>query len=154
MEKDTNLTTGAPKGSGVAFGCYDCLVGAGCLDDTLFPTDINHECGDTGPAAIDQPTLSGQSGTASCLAVVACILCGNCASAQGSGTCYCGTAVGSACTVAGNPNGPCLAQEQDGTGTTDPPTINNRFTNISFAAGMANTIFSCAASNTCTQCFP
>jgi hypothetical protein len=138
----------------VAFGCYDCLVGAGCLNDSLFPTDINHECGDTGPAGINQPTLSGQSGTASCLAVVSCVLGGNCASAQGSGACYCGTAVGSSCTVAGNPNGPCLVQEEDGCNSTDPPTVNNRFTNIAFAAGMANTIFSCAASNTCTQCFP
>jgi hypothetical protein len=151
--KDTN-TDGTGKGANTAFGCYDCLVGAGCLDDSLFASDVDHECGDTGAGGITNPTLSGDSATASCLAVVSCVLGGNCASASGDGTCYCGTATGSACTVAGGPNGACLTQEQDGTNTTSPPVVNSRFTDISYAAGMANTIFSCAASNTCSQCFP
>jgi hypothetical protein len=154
IEKDTNPNTGAPLGCGAAFGCYDCLVNAGCLDDTDFATDINHECGDVGPNGINQPTLSGDSPSASCLAVVSCVLGGECATQFGAGNCYCGTAQGTNCTVPGDPNGPCLAQEQDGLDATDPPTIDSRFTDTSFAAGMANLIFSCAGSNSCTQCFP
>jgi hypothetical protein len=153
IEKDTNPNTGAPLGSGVAFGCYDCLVNAGCLDDTDFPQDIDHECGDIG-CGINQPTLSGDSPSASCLAVVSCALGGNCATALGSGNCYCGTAFGSNCISTGAPNGPCLAQEQDGLDSTVPLTINERFTTTAFAGGMANAIFSCAGTNGCTQCFP
>lgn len=153
VEKDTNAATGAAI-SGAAFGCYDCLVGAGCLDDKVFSSDVDHECADTGPGGITNPTLSGDAASTSCLALVSCVLGGNCSSANGSGTCYCGTAVGSACTVAGGPNGTCLAQEQDGTNSTSPPTVNQRFTDISYAGGMANTLFSCAGSNSCSQCFP
>jgi hypothetical protein len=98
--------------------------------------------------------LSGDPAATSCLKVVTCVLGGNCADTLGSGTCYCGTAVGSDCTIAGKPNGACLMQEQDGTDSNAPATVNNRFTNITYAAGMANTIFSCAASNTCSQCYP
>jgi hypothetical protein len=152
--KDTNAD-GTPKAAGLtAFGCYDCLVGAGCLDDKLFASDVDHECEDTDANGITQPTLSGSDKTKSCWAVLACVLGGNCASTLGAGTCYCGTAVGSNCNTAGLPNGTCLTQEQDGTDTTTPATVNNRFTNITYAAGMANTILSCAASNSCTQCFP
>jgi hypothetical protein len=153
LGKDTN-TDGTPKGGNTAFGCYDCLVGAGCLDDALFGSDVDHECGDTDPAGITQPTLSGNPATQVCLQVLTCVLGGNCATTLGAGTCYCGTAVGSACNTAGLPNGACRAQEEDGTDTTTPATVNNRFTNTTYAAGMANTILSCAASNTCTQCFP
>jgi hypothetical protein len=124
------------------------------LNDTDFSTDINHECGDTGPNGINQPTLGGGDPTASCLALTTCIFGGNCATSLGSGNCYCGTATGTNCTVPGNPNGTCLTQEQDGLNTTDPPTANNRFTNIAFAGGMSNALFSCAGSNSCTQCFP
>jgi hypothetical protein len=154
IEKDTDITTGTGKGSAIAFGCYDCMVGAGCLDDALLASDVDHECGDVGAGGITNPTLSGDAATASCLNVVSCILGGTCASADGAGACYCGTSVGTACTVAGGPNGPCLTQEQDGTDTTSPTTVNGRFTDTSYAAGMANTLFSCAASNACTQCFP
>jgi hypothetical protein len=124
------------------------------LDDTLFPSDIDHECGDTGPGGINEPTLSGDPATTSCLNVLTCVLGGNCASAFGAGACYCGTATGTNCTTAGLPNGPCLAQEQDGLDATDPSVINTRYTNTVYAAGMANTIFSCAASNACSSCFP
>jgi hypothetical protein len=88
------------------------------------------------------------------LNVLSCVLGGNCATTLGDGTCYCGTAVGSNCNTAGLPNGPCLTQEQDGTDTTTPATVNSRFTAIAYPAGMANTILSCAASNSCSQCFP
>jgi hypothetical protein len=151
--KDTNAD-GTAKGAVAAFSCYDCLVGAGCLDDTLFGSDIDHECGDTGSGGITQPTLSSDDPTTSCLNVVSCVLGGNCGTANGSGACYCGTAAGAQCTVAGAPNGPCLTQEQDGLDSTDPVTINSRFTNIAYAGGMANTIFSCAVSNTCSSCIP
>jgi hypothetical protein len=153
IEKDTNAD-GSGKTGKTAYGCYDCMVAQGCLDDSLMASDVDHECGDTGGNGITQPTLSGHPATASCLAVVSCILGGNCAGDLGSGTCYCGTAVGANCNVAGNPNGACLMQEEDGTDSNSPPTVNNRFTNTAYAAGMANTIFSCAASNTCTQCYP
>jgi hypothetical protein len=126
----------------------------GCLDDTDFAVDVNHECGDTGPGGISQPTLSGDSPTASCLAVVSCVLGGNCASATGDGVCYCGTATGVSCTVAGGPNGVCLAQEQDALDSTNPVTINANFVNTATAGGMANALFSCAAANSCSQCFP
>jgi hypothetical protein len=154
VQKDTNAD-GTAKGSGAAFGCYDCLVSAGCLDDTLFASDIDHECGDTDATGITQPTLSGDTATTSCLNVLSCVLAGgNCSGLNGSGPCYCGTAVGTQCTVAGGPNGPCVNQEQDGLDSTDPTTVNSRFTNIAYAGGMANTIFSCAGSNSCTSCFP
>jgi hypothetical protein len=153
INKDTN-TDGTPKGSNTPFGCYDCLVGAGCLDDTIFSSDVDHECGDVGPLGISQPTLSGDSATASCLNVLACVLGCHCSGSLGSGTCFCGTAVGSSCNIAGDANGPCLALEEDGTDTTNPVTLNRRFTDTTYAAGMANTIMACAASNTCTQCFP
>jgi hypothetical protein len=151
IEHDTN-PDGTAKGSDPPYACYDCMVNAGCMDDTNFVTDVNHECGDTGPMGISAPTLSGDPASAVCLNVVTCILANKCANDHGSGTCYCGTALASACTMPGAPNGACLAQEQDGTNSMDPPTVNNRFTNIAYAAGMANTLFSCAASNTCTSC--
>ena len=102
-------------------------------DDKAFASDIDHECGDTDSTGITLPTLSGNAPTTVCLNVLSCMLSNACASATGSGACYCGTAVGSACTVAGSPNGPCIAQEQDGLDSTDPVTINSRFTNIAYA---------------------
>jgi hypothetical protein len=161
VEKDTDPTTCAAK-AGTAFGCYDCLVNAGCLDDSLFATDVDHECGDTDANGITNPTLNGDSATASCLATVSCVLgpaaggatgTGNCATANGSGNCYCGNSAGQ-CVVAGKANGPCISQETDGLDSTDPVAVNSRFVNTAYAAGMANTIFACAGANTCTQCFP
>jgi hypothetical protein len=151
IEHDTNFD-GTGKGSGSAFGCYDCVVMAGCIDDKDFSSDINHECGDTGDGGITQPTLSGGDATASCLALVSCVFANGCMDQLGSGKCYCGTAMGANCTVPGDPNGNCINQETDGLDSTDPPTVNNRFTSIAYAGGMANALFACAASNTCTAC--
>jgi hypothetical protein len=153
IEKDTN-PDGTGKGGATPYGCYDCLGTAGCIDDTNFASDVDHECGDTDATGITQPTLSGHPATQVCLNVLSCVLGGNCATTLGSGTCYCGTAVASNCNTTGLPNGACVMQEQDGTDTTTPATVNSRFTAIAYAAGMANTIFSCAASNSCGQCFP
>jgi hypothetical protein len=152
IEHDTN-SDGTGKGHNMAYGCYDCMVMAGCIDDTKFSSDVDHECGDTGSMGIHQPTLGGGDATTSCLTLVSCILNNACTGDTGSGTCYCGTAAGTACTMPGSPNGKCLAEEQDGTDTTDPTKVNMRFTDISYAGGMANTLFSCAGSNTCTQCY-
>jgi hypothetical protein len=153
IEHDTNLD-GTAKGDAGAFGCYDCMLRNGCLDDTRY-SDSNHECGDvTGSMGINQPTLSGDDPTASCLALVTCVFANSCldptaGGSGGSGNCYCGTASGQQCTVPGAPNGPCLTQEQDGLDSTDPPTVNSRLVNPNYAGGMANAIFACAVANGC-----
>jgi hypothetical protein len=153
IEKDTN-PDGSGKGGATAFSCYDCMETSGCIDDSVFNSDVNHECGDTSASGITMPTLHGDSATTACLNVVSCILAhSTCTDSNGAGTCYCGTAVGSQCTMAGLPNGPCLTEEEDGLDTTDPVTANTRFTNTAYAGGMANTLFSCAGSNTCTTCY-
>jgi hypothetical protein len=154
IEHDTNPDGTAKGDAAQAFACYDCMENAGCIDDSVFASDVDHECGDTGGTGITMPTLHGDSATTACLNVVSCILSHpTCTGSNGSGTCYCGTAIGSACTMAGMPNGPCLAQEEDGLDTTDPTAANNHFTNIAYAGGMANTLFSCAGSNNCTTCY-
>jgi hypothetical protein len=157
IEHDTN-PDGTAKTGATAFACYDCMETSGCIDDSAFAGDVNHECGDTGSLGITQPTLNGDSATTACLNVVSCILghatpTSSCTGTNGSGTCYCGTAVGTACTMAGMPNGPCLTQEEDGLDTTDPTAANSRFTNTIYAGGMANTLFSCAGSNNCSSCY-
>jgi hypothetical protein len=151
LQKDTDLATGEAK-KGKAFGCYDCLVSAGCLDDKQDPTDVHHECGDTGASGIDKPTMTGGSGAEACLSVLNCVLSSGCAGANGVGACFCGTAVGEQCLV--SPNGPCQSEIEDALGTTDPKIANQRFTNSAYAAGMANTMLACATSNSCSQCYP
>jgi hypothetical protein len=151
VEHDTN-TDGTAKSGLTAFACYDCMVMFGCLDDKTFSSDVNHECGDTGDGGVTQPTLSGGDATASCLALVSCVFANGCMDQLGSGKCYCGTAMGTNCTVPGDPNGNCINQETDGLGSTDPPTVNSRFTSIAYAGGMANALFACRASNSCDAC--
>jgi hypothetical protein len=151
MQKDTDLATGTAK-NGKAFGCYDCLVTSGCLDDKKDPTDVHHECGDTGASGIREPTLTGGSAAEACLGVLSCILSSGCAGTGGAGACFCGTAVGEQCLT--SPNGPCLAEVEDAVGTADPVLANKRFTNTAYGAGMANTILACAASNSCAGCYP
>jgi hypothetical protein len=131
--------------------CYDCLVGSGCLDDALFASDVNHECGDL-PASAQ--TATGDAPAIACLNTIACILGASCADATGASPCYCGTAAGAQCLVPGAANGPCMAEETDGLATSDPKQVDATFLSTSLPAGMANTIFTCAATNDCTGCLP
>jgi hypothetical protein len=151
LQKDTDLATGEAK-NGKAFGCYDCLVASGCLDDKQDPTDVHHECGDVAASGVGRPTLSGGSPTEACLSVLSCVLSSGCGGAGGVGACFCGTAVGEKCLT--SPNGPCQSEIEDALGTTDPAVANQRFTNTAYGAGMASTILACAGSNTCSQCYP
>jgi hypothetical protein len=125
--------------------CYACLIGGGCLDDTVFG-DVNHECGDL-PAAQQ----------AACISVINCILGSGCASAAVS-TCYCGTA-GVATACQGNPapgpiNGVCATQIAAGLGfpVTDGTDNTKQLTNNMLPGGMADQIFQCAQSNACATC--
>jgi hypothetical protein len=131
-------------------GCYACLVNAGCLDDSLFTSDVGHECADVPTTA---PTLNSDAPNTACLNTITCILGGACANASGAGGCFCGTATGASCLTNGAPNGPCLSQEEDGLDTTDATQANKSFGNTALAAGEANAIFACAGSNSCTTCF-
>jgi hypothetical protein len=130
-----------------AAGCYTCLLGGGCIDDTQF-NDTGHECED--PFAT--------FGTAAeCESVITCILGSSCATTAVS-TCYCGTAgVSTACQ--GNPapgpiNGACDTQIAAGLNfpVTDGTDNTKNLTDITRAAGKADQIFQCAQSNGCTAC--
>jgi hypothetical protein len=130
-----------------ADSCYECLLGAGCLDDTVY-ADTDHECEDT---------LATFGTAAQCQTVIACILSTSCASSSVAG-CYCGTA-GPTTTCTGNPapgpiNGACDTQVAAGLGfpVTDGTDNTTNLTDVTRAAGKANQIFQCAHSNGCTAC--
>jgi len=134
------------------FGCYECLVMSGCLDDTDYTTDINHECEDVKSDG-GSITLDGGPPEQACLDTIQCILANHCGDPTGAGKCYCGTS-GSMCLNAGAPNGACVAAETNGLDTSDPTNANKAFTNTALPSGMANAIFACAGTNSCTACLP
>jgi hypothetical protein len=145
-----DIANGLATASGFgATACYPCLWNNGCIDDTVFG-DSSHECGDL------SGTLDGGADPTLCLSTVACILSTSCVNAAGVSTCYCGVAnEGSACASAGGAvNGLCLTQEVNGLGyaASDNTDILKNFTNTALPAGMANQIFQCAESNSCTTC--
>jgi hypothetical protein len=139
----------ATSGGFGATSCYECLFNAGCIDDTVFG-DSNHECGDlTG-------TLDGGSDSTLCLSTISCIISTSCVDSAGVSTCYCGTThEGSACASAGGAvNGACLTQEVNGLGypASDNTDILKNFTSTALPSGMANQLFQCASSNSCSTC--
>jgi hypothetical protein len=131
--------------------CYTCLAQNSCIDDTRLG-DTNQECEDS----------SITTGTAAqCEAVIDCIFrtntgMGTCAKSAAVG-CYCGTAaLTTACQ--GNPssaNGDCDVQIASGLGfpTLDGTDNTAHFTDAFRAAGVADQIFSCAHTNSCTACY-
>jgi hypothetical protein len=138
-----------------ADSCYTCLLNGGCLDDFTFG-DVDHECGDR-VGVLDAGAKAGTSEVTLCLNTVSCILATSCASAATSG-CYCGTA-GVATACQGNPapgpiNGACEQVIADGLGfpPSDGTDITKHLTDTTLPAGMADQIFQCALSNTCTAC--
>ncbi len=123
-------------------GCYTCLDGNDCLDDSH--GNSGNECGDA---------LSFGTST-ECLATLNCIIGSNCDSAGAISICYCGTAPAST-TCASNPsaeNGSCAATIAAGLfnsttnmayATTDGTDILPNLTNNTMASGMADQIFQC-----------
>jgi len=126
--------------------CYACAALAGCLDDSQFG-DTGHECED----------VAGAPGAGECEATIACILQSSCA-ADSVSTCYCGSApVSGTCAAVGSSNaanGACKAVEATGLGlaATDGLDVLKSFTSTTLPAGVANNIFQCAQSNSCTAC--
>jgi hypothetical protein len=125
--------------------CYTCLFNGGCLDDTVLG-DTGHECGDLAAGV-----------QANCTSTISCIIGSKCAAASVS-TCYCGTA-GVATACQGNPapgpiNGACDTQIATGLGfpLTDGTDNTKHLTDTTLAAGMADQIFQCALSNSCSAC--
>jgi hypothetical protein len=126
--------------------CYECLLGAGCLDDNIY-LDTGNECGDS--------LATGTS--AQCLATLQCILDNSCAATRVN-ACYCGTATPSG-TCTGNPapgpiNGACAAKiaAGEGFGLTDGTDNLTNLTDNTRASGMADQMFQCALSGKCTAC--
>jgi hypothetical protein len=142
--------------SNVDNGCYACLYNGGCIDDVTLG-DVGHECGDLPNTAFDAGAHAGTSEQTLCLNTVSCILSTSCAT-QATSACYCGTA-GVATACQGNPapgpiNGFCVPQIADGLGypPSDGTDITKHLTDTTRPAGMADQIFQCALSNTCTAC--
>jgi hypothetical protein len=132
-------------------GCYGCMLNNGCIDDDSFG-DKKHECGDLS-ANFDAGSHAGTPESTLCLATLDCVLQKSCAKADIS-ICYCGpTNAGSACATA-VANGVCLQPEVDGLGfpATDNTDVLKNYNDITKPSGMANQLFSCAASNSCTAC--
>jgi hypothetical protein len=144
-----------------AGGCYQCLVGAGCLD---FPThhQTGLECDDLTGTFTDS---AGATGTASvlCDAALQCILSSGtpatscAANADGLSYCYCGAGGGAAsvCSAKGTSvNGACLSQLVAGFpyAQSDATDILGNYTSTASPSGVANSILACASGNNCTQC--
>jgi hypothetical protein len=140
--------------------CYSCLVDNSCLDSPSMAVS-GKECEDLSGNFANGSGASVPA-TATCQAVVSCIVgpagqqCGS--SANGLNFCYCGTGGGpsSQCQGANAPmvNGACVNQEVAGFAyaKTDASDILAHFGTKSQPSGIANNIFACAVSNSCTQC--
>jgi hypothetical protein len=162
LDIKNGLATAA--GPAPAASCYSCLATNGCLDSSAFS---GNECEDTTGAAA---FISGTTAT-QCEAVVQCILgsgtgASQCAT-QNPGVCYCGAGVAnSTCaggssatpdvcsTTAGPIKGVCAPQIAAGLGFPcgDGADIAPNTNTTNLAAGRADQIFTCANSNSCTQC--
>ena len=128
-------------------GCYACLSGAGCLDDTAFG-DNGKECEAFAGGAADQSL---------CANVISCVLGASCA-ASSINVCYCGSA-GLSTTCHGNPapgpiDGKCATELSTANGIAIADGTDNQaaLSKSAKPGGRAALIFSCALSNGCTQC--
>jgi hypothetical protein len=152
--KKGNVTAPGATSATSPNSCYECLLQAGCLDDTAF-MDHGKEC-EVGPFDLAADALT--TGTAAeCETVVSCILGSSCASVDVS-ACFCGTA-GLSSTCQGNPapgpiNGACASDIATGLGfpVSDGTDNTKNLTDTTRAAGRADQIFQCALSNGCPTC--
>jgi len=146
VQHDISKGTATVPGPDPTGSCYDCLWNKGCLDDTNFP-DTGHECEDP---------LTSAGTAAQCEAVISCIFGSSCASSAVS-VCYCGTS-DLLTTCQGNPssavNGACDAQIAAGNGfpTQDGTDNTSDLVDTTRAGGMADQIFQCAITNSCSAC--
>jgi hypothetical protein len=157
-----DITAGVVTAAGpdsASSGCYQCIVGADCLDSTRVHVQ---ECGDL---AGNFTNGSGASVNAAdtcvdaleCMTTAAGAHCEN--NDNGISYCYCGPGGGAptACAANGSAaNGPCFTQEVAGfmfVGT-DSSDILTNYTDTSEPSGQANTIIDCAQGNLCMQCLP
>ncbi len=136
-------------GNAATTPCYACLLGAGCIDDTVFG-DKGNECDDLAGTFGAGPS-AGTASSALCIDTVGCVLGTSCASSGVAG-CFCGSFSGSDCLTAPTPNGACYAQEIDGLGLSSNQAVLEGFTNTTLPSGMANQLFQCALSNQCAAC--
>ncbi len=157
--------------------CYECLFGAGCIDDDK-NSDTGAECGDLS-GTVGSGNQASETQTQACLNTLTCVFGSDCQNAVGQnpgatdgiGNCFCGSndVTSSLCAAAPTiaagpaasaPNGSCAQTELDGfgdtTSTANTPVLAN-FTTNTTGSGMANNIFACAGSNTgtfaCPNCF-
>lgn len=147
-----------------AGACLTCLVGAGAVDDNIFP-DTGHECED----------LQDPAQVAACYATLDCILntdvggenaadtkpatSPSCAAAPlyNISDCYCGAGVATAdcAALTAAPVGLCTDVEAAGLGLPSFPTtpVLNTYTNTTYGSGLVNQIFVNAQLNGCNTCF-
>jgi hypothetical protein len=155
LDLASGATTAAGDATTNAASCYACLVTNHCVDVGTHFT--GRECEDlTGTFTNATATVPAAS---TCDAVVSCVTATSCA-ASDSSFCYCGTGGGPSTqcvTAAGGAaaNGPCISQEVAGLPDAQTDTSDNVGTfygTKSDPSGLANDIFACATTNSCTQC--
>jgi hypothetical protein len=131
--------------SGNPVPCYECLFGAGCLDDSIY--------GDTGYECSDVPA-GGTTTSAQCLTTLGCLMSTGCA-AISVNACYCGTVSSMSCNAnTVTTDGACAAPIAAGLGFPVSDGADNiaHLTDQSFASGLADQIFLCALMHSCTAC--
>ncbi len=151
VSKDIAAGLLGATGQVTAQSCYNCLKTLNCLDNAF---TSGEECGEVPTTFMPTGTSSGETAAHACLDVINCTIANQCATSNPDAECYCGTAMGTACNTMAN--GPCQDIEANGLGLmpSDGTTVNLDYTDIARPSGMANTIFACAFSNSCTACLP
>ncbi|MGA7122265.1 MAG: hypothetical protein WBY94_19335, partial [Polyangiaceae bacterium] len=161
---------GQGPGENLTTSCYTCMVVNACIDGSGAsgpgPTgngsgDVtNSECGDpNGPGVnfpFDNANVSGASmaATQRCLDALNCALNSNGSSPNCTksevphsvSNCYCGANTGSNClTSPASPIGVCASNIATDLGTTDPTTVEGKFTDTTYSAGgVGLAILNCA----------
>jgi hypothetical protein len=130
--------------------CYTCLLRAGCID-VMTGGASGNECEDLMGNAVTGPS-AGAWKPSLCRQAIDCILRTSCANPSVL-NCYCGASDAGTCGGPGAATGACLSAENAGLETTDAQTaLGTNFTSKTLAAGIANSIFLCAAANHCDTC--
>jgi hypothetical protein len=161
VQLDINSGAAVAPGPSPDTGCYECLVGAQCIDVPQEQVK-NKECDDLSGNFTD---FAGDSALATtlCLATLECEVgpTGNhCASSSdGISYCYCGSGGGpsTACLGMGSAvNGACIAPIVAGYPykATDAADILSNWTTKADPSGRANEMLNCGAVNSCSQCLP
>ena len=133
--------------------CYQCLLGAGCLDS---PSERQEglECGDLPAGSLGSAAESASL----CVSALQCIVQTGCDddTPEGEAYCYCGTEGGSTesdCEGKSSPfplNGVCATQETAGFTYTSNSALVTNFLDTMQPSGMANEIFDCSIGNGCS----